>query len=202
MDRLYQLAATFPAGTPVNAPISVPLILEDNQLVEMDITIPDGPSGLMGFRVLQSQQQIVPWGNTGFIVANDEKIRYSYDDQIQSSGIVVQGYNTDIFAHTIYIRVTITDLPLPGTDAEADIVGDQSGSDIGQGSVDEMSVSSILGPQGDDTGIPPPVTMPIVLKTSPVQEKTPKTKDHEIKPVKAEPVKVVKHGTSRLAGHH
>lgn len=109
MDRLYFKTVAVPAGTPQAAPVDAPLALEDAQLRGMDITIPDGHNGLTGLRILWSGQQIVPWGNNSFIVANNRTIHVDFNDYITISGVVFEAFNTDVFAHSFYIELTITD---------------------------------------------------------------------------------------------
>lgn len=104
MDRLYYVTATFPAGTPISAPVSIPWSLEDNDLIYVDINIPPGPSAQMGFRLLWAGQQIIPWGNNSFLVTDDEKIHVDVNSYMTQTGLVIEGYNVDIFPHTIYIR--------------------------------------------------------------------------------------------------
>lgn len=181
MDRLYYQTLTVPAGTPATAPVSQAWPLEDNQLLDVHITIPDGHCGLTGFRILQAQQQIVPFANDSFIVANDEKIDYPFDDQITSTGLVLNGYNTDIFPHTFYVRATVTNLPEPGELPEAEVVtsSDQT-SPIGL-TTDDLDVDSIL-----DTSIPEPVpaapVTPVTVPPAvPVTAKPPVKKPGPIK---------------------
>ena len=104
MDRLYYTTVTIPAGTTITSPYSVVWPLEDNELVYVDINVPPGPSGLMGFRILWAQQQVIPWGNDSWLVTDNEKIHVDCDFAMTITGLVIEGYNTDIFAHTIYIR--------------------------------------------------------------------------------------------------
>lgn len=111
MDRLYAISVTVPANTPRAAPVDVALPLEDAQLTRFDITVPDGHNGLTGLRVLWSGQQIVPWGNNSFIVANNRTIPVAFNDYITASGVVFEAFNTDVFAHTFYIELTISDSP-------------------------------------------------------------------------------------------
>jgi hypothetical protein len=120
MERLYYQTLTVPAGTAISAAVSQAWPLEDNQLKSVEVTIPDGHCGLTGFRMLQAQQQIFPWGNSSYIIANDERIPWAFEDEMTSTGIVLQGYNTDIFPHTFYAKAVITNLPAPGSLPEAE----------------------------------------------------------------------------------
>jgi hypothetical protein len=109
--RLYYLEFTIPAGTPISAPVSDTWPLEDNYLVSIVTRIPPGPSGLMGFRIMWAQQQIVPWGNNSWLIADDEEIVWQSNTAMTVSGLVVEGYNTGTYAHTVYLRALISTLP-------------------------------------------------------------------------------------------
>lgn len=190
MDRLYQLSALIPAGTPQAVPVTIPWPLEDNQLLSIDIMVPDGPSGLMGFFISQAQQQIVPWGNSGFLITNDEKIRYEYSDQISSTGLAVVGYNTDIYNHTVYLRATITNLPVPGTEPEAAVTEPGAAPVDSADYGDDLAVSALV--PAPDVAIPPPaaIATPIKLKTTPYQHKVIAERGKAGKPARGTPPKV------------
>jgi len=110
LGRLYYLEFTIPAGTPISSPASETFPLEDNYLVSLRIRVPPGPFGQMGFRLLWAQQQVVPWGNDSWLIANDEEVTWQSNVAITSTGLVVEGYNTGNFPHTIYILALISTL--------------------------------------------------------------------------------------------
>jgi hypothetical protein len=178
MDRVYYVVLSVPAGTPSSAPSRQVVKLEDAILKRIECVVPDGHCGLTGVQLLQSQQVIFPWSNNAYIIANDERIIFEYDDEIQASGMVAQGYNTDIFTHSFYFRFTITDLPLPGQEEEAAAnaaVAPESNY-VPEG--DEFDVDNILASSddtGDETGesgepvteTPPITTTPILTPAPP-----------------------------------
>jgi hypothetical protein len=114
MNRFYEQTFTIPANTPKAAPVDIAWALEDNTLRKVSITIPDGHNGLTGIRVKWSNQQIIPWGNLSFIVANNRTIDVEFDDYITITGLVIEGFNTDVFPHSFYLEATISDLPSSG----------------------------------------------------------------------------------------
>lgn len=188
MDRIYYEVVTVPPNTPATTPTVVSILLEDAELKEIDCRIPDGHCGLTGIRLLQSQQQIWPWANNSYFVGNDDKLNIPYDDQIQASGIVANAYNTDIFQHSFYLRFTITDLPLPGEEAPAEVAAPGSQSSTFVPEDDEFSVDNILGDDsGDETGQEPgqpPVEAPAPIAVVPVSFAGSKQK----RPVKHKPL--------------
>lgn len=164
MDRLYYQTLTVPAGTAIAAAVSQAWPLEDNQLEEITIEVPDGHCGLTGVRVLQAQQQIVPFANNSFFVANDRVIDYPFKDQITSTGLVIQGYNLDIFPHTFYLTALVANLPLPGENPEAEVVTSGLASDLSLLPPDFLNVSTILNTPGPEPvpPIPEPIPSPVV----------------------------------------
>jgi hypothetical protein len=115
MDRLYLLTFTVPANTPLATPVSKNWPLEDAHLKDVTILVPAGPSGLAGFRVLWANQQVIPWANNSYLISDEEVISVNCDFEMTATGLVVQGYNTDIFDHTFYFRGAIIDTPSPLT---------------------------------------------------------------------------------------
>ncbi len=107
---MYPVTFTVPAGTPVAAPVTVPVILEDAKLISLRIIIPDGHNALTGLRVTWAGTQVVPYGTGTWIIANSEIIDYDWDDEVTANGLALAGYNTDIFDHSFQLRFTVGDL--------------------------------------------------------------------------------------------
>lgn len=160
-SRLYELNVTVPAGTLAATPQLTQWPLENNTLDQVEIVIPSGHVGLTGVRVLQASQQIVPWGNSGFISSNDEKLIIPLSTEIGASAISVQTYNTDVYPHTFYLRATVRDIPIPIG------VGGSNTSGLGTGTSD-TTIGSIGGTAIEGTtigdgstlpsgGLPPPI---------------------------------------------
>lgn len=153
MDRYYPVSLTVPPGTAIAAPVNQAVVLENNLLVDVELEVPSGHAGFTGIRVSSSKQQILPWGNSQWIIANDYVRVFAWNEEIGANAISVQGYNTDVVAHTFYLRFHIVNLPViaPAT---------------GTGGID--TGSSPVGLSGGGT-LPtlPPVTMP-TLPTIPV----------------------------------
>jgi hypothetical protein len=111
---------------------------------------------------MQAQQQIIPFANDSYIVSNDHFFEFPFEDQITATGLVLSGYNTDIFAHSYYCTATVTNLPAPGENPQAEVVTpgtDTSDQDV---TTDDLSADTILGDDTDDDtsytegAIPPP----------------------------------------------
>ena len=135
MDRYYPLTLAIPAGTAAVAPVTQAITLEDASLVDVELVIPPGHSGLTGVRVRMSNQQVLPWGSGSWIVADDYRRVFEVNSEIGRRTVSVQAYNTDIFPHTFDLRFHIRDLtsnvdagtPIGGTPNPGDIIPPGSG---------------------------------------------------------------------------
>jgi hypothetical protein len=173
MDRIYYQVLTIPAGTPPTAPVSIAWPLEDNQLRELTVQVPDGPSGLAGFNIVRAGQQIIPFANDTYIVSNDRTFVFPFEDQISASGLVGTGYNTDIYDHSFYLTATVTNLPLPGEEPEAEVVAPGSQIEATDLTEDELTPESILGTDLTETAPTGPESIPPPVPGTPVVKKVP-----------------------------
>lgn len=112
--RLYEISFTVPAGTPKNAPVSIPWVTENNTVVDIELEIPPGHNGLTGIRVMKGDIQLLPWSAGTFITANDYVRVFPIGVYLPTTDVTLQGYNTGSFPHTFYLRMTIVDFNQPG----------------------------------------------------------------------------------------
>jgi hypothetical protein len=173
VDRIYYQVLTVPAGTPITAPVSIAWPLEDNELREITVQVPDGPSGLAGFRIMRAGQQVIPFANDSFIVSNDRTFKFPFKDQVSSSGLVGNGYNTDIYDHSFYLTATVTNLPLPGVEPPAEVVAPGSQIEATDLTEEELTPESILGTDLAETAPTGPESIPPPVPGTPVAKKAP-----------------------------
>lgn len=102
--RVLPFTVTIPAGTPSTAPVTIPLALDNWELESLDLEVPPGPAGLMGFQVLNNGVAIYPYGPGQWFVWDDVIEHYSLQDQPNASGWAVLGYNTGFFNHAVILR--------------------------------------------------------------------------------------------------
>lgn len=162
MKRLYETTFTVAAGTAIAAPQLLPVALEDAQLESVRIIIPDGHNGLTGLQIQWSGVQVVPFGQGTWITANGEVIDWDWADEITAGGLALAGYNTDVFAHSFYLRWTIADLAAQPTatvvsaQAAGPVAADTSGvADLTSATVPDASLPDV-GTAFGDTGLPVP----------------------------------------------
>jgi hypothetical protein len=137
MKRLYETTFTVAAGTALAAPQLVPVALEDAQLESVRIVIPDGHSGFTGLQVRWGGTQVIPFGSGTWITANAEVMDIDWAGEITADGLVLAGYNTDVFDHSFYLRWLVSDLAPPST---ATVVSAQAG---GAAAADASGVATL-----------------------------------------------------------
>jgi len=110
--RVLQFAATIPAGTPKSAPVTVALALDNWELEQLDLEVPPGPGGLMGFYVANNGVQWIPVGAGQFLVWDDVQQSWPFTDQPDASGWEIVGYNTGVYDHAVTVRFHVN-VPAP-----------------------------------------------------------------------------------------
>lgn len=111
-DRIELFHVTTPAGTLETSPLTTDLQFLDGVVTDIQMVIPDGPSGLMGVAFLYGGQQIIPNGDM-FIVSNNERIDWPITGYPTGSQWQLSTYNTDIYDHTVEVRLLVNEFTLP-----------------------------------------------------------------------------------------
>lgn len=99
--RTFQV--TIPAGTPITAPFTQPIVFPQRVVTQVDWQVPPGPGGLMGWALTIAGQPVIPRNPGAYIIADDVARSWlleGYPDQGQWQ---VTGYNTDIYDHSVFL---------------------------------------------------------------------------------------------------
>jgi len=112
-DRIEPFQVSIPAGTLQAAPQVTTCAFDDGIVDKLVITVPPGPSGLVGFQIWHKGSQIIPYTGNTFFVADGRVIEWDLSGFPPASGWQFVAYNIDQFIHTIYLEFLITELPLP-----------------------------------------------------------------------------------------
>lgn len=110
-DRIEPFAITVPAGTLSTAHAEFPLSFNDGRVDRLEIRIPPGPSGLVGFRIAHSGQQVIPYTGAEWIIGDNEPLDWDMDNYPTGGAWELWAYNTDIYDHTLYLRFHVTEIP-------------------------------------------------------------------------------------------
>jgi len=108
--RIEVIPVTVAAMTPIAAPVIVALPFDDGRVDALEIIVPPGPSGLVGFQVRHSSQVVIPFSANAFLVTDDEKIHWPMEAFPEANKWDCVIYNTDQYPHTVTFRFLITDV--------------------------------------------------------------------------------------------
>lgn len=108
-DRIETFDVTVPAGTAIATPATTQLSFDLGIVEKLEITVPPGPSGLVGFRIRHSSQTVIPNNAANWIIADDEKISWTLNDYPVGNKWSISAYNTDVYAHTLYLRFHVNE---------------------------------------------------------------------------------------------
>lgn len=108
-NRIEFTNVTVPAGTAIATPVRIRPTFDEGRVDRIEMRWPPGPSGLVGLRVGHSGQVIIPFDASTYLVTDDEVIGWDIENFPEAQAWFIDGYNTDVYNHTIQFRWLITD---------------------------------------------------------------------------------------------
>lgn len=112
--EVYRFSVTVPAGTLQAAPQLSPLPMPPRIVSRVEIKVPPGPHGLVGFQLASGGAQMIPINAGAFVTADDDLLAWDLDGQIDSGAWQMIAYNLGGFNHTLEVRF-FTDLTAGAT---------------------------------------------------------------------------------------
>lgn len=112
-DRVEAFLVTIPAGVAQATPVTIAMPFPDGIVQELDITVPPGPCGNMGFAVSYGGQIIIPRSTGQFIVADDRVFNWPIHNHPTGGKWQIVGYNTDVYQHSLHVEFQVDELPAP-----------------------------------------------------------------------------------------
>lgn len=100
---------TVVAGTAKATPATTDLSFPEGVVGQVEIVVPDGCAGLVGFQLVYSGQPVIPRTAGQFIVANGEVIRWPLSNYPAGGRWACRAYNTDVFNHTLFFRFLVNE---------------------------------------------------------------------------------------------
>lgn len=107
--RIETFDVTIPGGTAIASPQTTPLVFDLGVVQRIEIIVPPGPSGLVGFRLRHSQRTVIPYDTTKWLIADNEKIDWNVENYPVGQAWALQAYNTDAYDHTLYLRFHVVE---------------------------------------------------------------------------------------------
>jgi hypothetical protein len=112
-DRIETPTVTIAAGTAIAAAVTTTFTWNDGIVERFEVLVPPGPSGLVGFRIHHSGQQVIPFRSTDWIIADGESLSWDVQNYPTGNKWACRAYNLGIYPHSLYFRVHIRELPKP-----------------------------------------------------------------------------------------
>jgi hypothetical protein len=103
--RSFQV--TTPTFTDRFSPLTTDLTMPVRIVTAIDILVPPGPSGHLGIAVSASGVPIIPINPGEWLVADDEKLHWDLEDQIESGAWQLQSWNDGEYSHTVWVRFSL-----------------------------------------------------------------------------------------------
>lgn len=111
-ERIERKQVTIPAGTAIAAPITQALTFNRGEVQRLEVDVPPGPSGVMGFMIGHSGGIVVPYDGSTWLVLDDAHKDWSLEGYPTGSAWFLRGYNTGLYPHTVYMTFHIRETRL------------------------------------------------------------------------------------------
>lgn len=164
MLELWRFPVAVPAGTAKAAALTFNLTMPPRRVLEIEILVPPGPRGEVGFKIAQAGVQIYPSGAGDFVVTDSETLHWPVEGANTSGAWQVIAYNTGAFPHTLEFRFQVD---LPAAQAQAT---------TGTPGLDPLPASAVAAQPAPEAGpatapdqgpAPPPVSAPPGVPVAP-----------------------------------
>lgn len=102
--QAYPFDITLQPGSTAAAPVTTAIGVADIWCYSVQIEVPKGPAGVMGFFLTYANTQIVPWSQSKhYLVVDDFDHTFPVNAEL-GKGLAMVGYNTGYWPHTVYFR--------------------------------------------------------------------------------------------------
>ena len=103
--RIYPVL--IPKGTLASAPQVTALPMPQRLVQRIQILVPPGPGGMVGFQLAAGGQSIVPYNDASWIVTNNEVIDWPLEGMPEAGSWQLHAYNIGRFDHTLTVRMLL-----------------------------------------------------------------------------------------------
>jgi len=109
-DRLEWFSITVPAGSTRTNPHKTSLAFQQGEVIEIDVKVPPGPAGNVGFFISAGGERYVPRTPGSFIVPDDDYFTWPMVNAINTGSWSFTAFNTDIYDHLIQVGFQVNEL--------------------------------------------------------------------------------------------
>jgi hypothetical protein len=106
-ELVYSWQFTVPAGTQPGTPASFAMQVSPQLVQAINVRVPPGPHGCVGFQVDYGGGQAFPYGLGSWMVADDSNIITTPPADLTSGAWKLIAYNTGTYDHTLYVTMSV-----------------------------------------------------------------------------------------------
>lgn len=103
-DEIRQFSISVPGNTPASAALSFPMTFPPRDVQGLEIIVPVGSSGLVGFAIDVGGAQVIPYLSDPWIITAGEIINWPLEHMPNSGAWSVRAYNTGQNDHAVRFR--------------------------------------------------------------------------------------------------
>lgn len=103
-QRVLQQTVSVPAGTLPSAPFTGNLPFDNWEIEAIDLEVPAGPAGCLGFRLANNGVAWLPHSPGEWLIWDDRTERFPVDGYPTASGWQITAYNLGEYAHNVVAR--------------------------------------------------------------------------------------------------
>jgi hypothetical protein len=109
-DRLEWFDITVPAGVTQASPMRFTTSFQQGDVIEIDVKVPPGPSGNVGFFIGCGGSQYVPRTPGTFVIPDNDYLVWPMANAINTGAWFVTAFNTDLYSHLIQVAFHVNEL--------------------------------------------------------------------------------------------
>jgi len=106
-SRVELFTVTIAANTAIAAFTTTATRFDPGEVEGIEILVPPGPSGLVGFGIMHGNGSVFPREDSKWIIADNEVLKWPVQDGPTAGAWAVRAYNLDVFAHSLYFRYLV-----------------------------------------------------------------------------------------------
>lgn len=101
--EVWDFQVTIPAGVQVTAPVTIATPFPPRRVIEIHWRVPNGPRGLMGWRITSAQAQIIPRALGTWMINDGQQGVWHLENLPDSGAWEVTAYNLGNNPHAVYL---------------------------------------------------------------------------------------------------
>lgn len=114
--RIEVFSATITAGTSALAPATTKMAFNPGRVDQIDVKVPPGPAGNVGFVITCGGQQAIPAAAGQFIIPDNDFFVWALEGYSTAGSWGLTGYNTDAYDHFIQVFFHVTEVTVASSD--------------------------------------------------------------------------------------